>query len=148
VDPLRSILPVFDACERHRRQLEVPPAAAIERVLALPAAPDRVTRLLFFLRGISAGRGESLAAFGRRRLGFSELSRTANSVAWGRTGRLSLAIAFWAEDDGVGGSIVYTETRVLSQGRGARRIFRVYWLIVRPFSGLIRRRWLRAVARA
>jgi hypothetical protein len=29
----------------------------------------------------------------------------------------------------------------------ARRAFRRYWFLVRPFSGLIRRRWLAAVAR-
>ena len=148
MDPLRTVLPVFDARERHRQHLEVPPAAAIARVLALPAAPDRITRLLFFLRGVSARRGESLAAFGRRRLGFSELLRTSNAVVWGATGRLSLAIAFWAEEDGLGGSILWTETRVLAQDRSARRVFRIYWLVVRSFSGLIRRRWLRAAARA
>jgi hypothetical protein len=30
----------------------------------------------------------------------------------------------------------------------ARRAFRRYWLVVGPFSGLIRRRWLRAVEAA
>jgi hypothetical protein len=30
---------------------------------------------------------------------------------------------------------------------GTRRSFRIYWLVVRPFSGLVRRRWLRAAAR-
>ena len=42
-----------------------------------------------------------------------------------------------------GGSILSTETRVA--GGGLR--FRAYWLVVRPFSGLIRRRWLIAAAK-
>lgn len=39
---------------------------------------------------------------------------------------------------------VSTETRVLC-GDGARRKFAAYWLVVRPFSGLIRRFMLRAI---
>ena len=38
-----------------------------------------------------------------------------------------------------------TETRVLAYGSAARRKFRAYWLVVGPFSGLIRREMLRMV---
>jgi len=37
-----------------------------------------------------------------------------------------------------------TETRVLLTSPDARRAFRAYWLVIRPFSGLTRRSWLRA----
>jgi hypothetical protein len=40
-----------------------------------------------------------------------------------------------------------TETRVLLTDDRSRRAFRRYWLVIRPFSGLIRRRWLAAIAR-
>ena len=40
-----------------------------------------------------------------------------------------------------------TETRVLLTDADARRSFRRYWLVIRPFSGLIRRAWLRAIVR-
>lgn len=40
-----------------------------------------------------------------------------------------------------------TETRVLLTGQRSRRAFRRYWLLIRPFSGLIRRQWLAAIAR-
>jgi len=46
----------------------------------------------------------------------------------------------------VGGQLT-TETRVLLTDEGSRRAFARYWLLIRPFSGLIRRRWLAAVAR-
>ena len=39
-----------------------------------------------------------------------------------------------------------TETRVQATDEKARRTFAVYWLVIRPFSGLIRRVWLRAIA--
>ncbi len=42
-------------------------------------------------------------------------------------------------------SILSTETRVTCGDIASRRKFRVYWFIVRPFSGLIRRLMLRAV---
>jgi hypothetical protein len=44
-----------------------------------------------------------------------------------------------------GGCVLSTETRVLGTDPGARRRFRVYWTVVRPGSGLIRRDWLRAI---
>jgi hypothetical protein len=50
--------------------------------------------------------------------------------------------------EGPGGTSVTTETRVLAPDAGSRRAFRLYWLVVGPFSALIRRRWLRAIARA
>jgi hypothetical protein len=40
-----------------------------------------------------------------------------------------------------------TETRVLLTDSRSRRAFRRYWLVIRPFSGLIRRIWLRAIGR-
>jgi hypothetical protein len=46
-----------------------------------------------------------------------------------------------------GRSILSTETRVVCGDEASRRKFRAYWLIVRPFSGLIRLLMLRAVKR-
>ena len=40
-----------------------------------------------------------------------------------------------------------TETRVLLTDERSRRAFRRYWLVIRPFSGLIRRNWLTAIVR-
>jgi len=42
---------------------------------------------------------------------------------------------------------LYTETRIRAGDPASRRKFRAYWFLVRPFSGLIRLRMLRAVAR-
>ncbi|MGD8561347.1 MAG: hypothetical protein PVG03_02380 [Desulfarculaceae bacterium] len=38
-----------------------------------------------------------------------------------------------------------TETRILCLGAGAKSSFRRYWFLIRPFSGLIRREWLRLI---
>jgi hypothetical protein len=46
------------------------------------------------------------------------------------------------------GCVLSTETRVQAVDDRSRRMFGRYWLVVGPFSGLIRRRWLRAVESA
>lgn len=45
------------------------------------------------------------------------------------------------------GCRVTTETRVFAAGAKARRRFALYWFVIRPGSGIIRRMWLRAVKR-
>jgi hypothetical protein len=159
--PLDRWLPRFEFAERHERRLGVRPERAIEIVLALPAAPDRVVGLLLRLRGI---RGETSLEDFRHVLGFDELERTPTSFVAGgagapwrvRGGRgrfddpppgtVRMALAFWAEP-AAAGSLLVTETRVAPVDDAARRAFARYWRLVRPFSGLIRRRWLAAVAR-
>ena len=42
---------------------------------------------------------------------------------------------------------VATETRVISYGRPAKLFFRIYWQLIAPFSGLIRREMLRMIER-
>lgn len=46
------------------------------------------------------------------------------------------------------GSLLATETRVRCTDDAARRSFRRYWRVIRPFSGLIRMEALRATRRA
>jgi hypothetical protein len=47
-----------------------------------------------------------------------------------------------------GSSFFSTETRVACSDAASRWRFRIYWLVVRPGSGLIRRAMLRAIRRA
>jgi hypothetical protein len=73
-------------------------------------------------------------------------------TAAGRAGRSSPVFVDFAEpgwakmiaDFRVAGGQLTTETRVLLTDEGSRRAFARYWLLIRPFSGLIRRRWLAA----
>lgn len=55
---------------------------------------------------------------------------------------------FEVQELGGGRSLLTTETRVVCGDRASRRKFRAYWVLVRPFSGLIRHLMLRAVRRA
>lgn len=60
-----------------------------------------------------------------------------------------LARAAWnfvVHERGDGTSLLTTETRVACADAAALRSFRRYWLVVGPFSALIRRHMLRAIA--
>lgn len=55
------------------------------------------------------------------------------------------AANFLVEENPGGGIILSTETRVSCLGRRARKKFGLYWLVIRPFSGLIRIIMLRII---
>ncbi len=140
--PLSDWLPEYDVHERHERYIGATPERALELALRAPAAPDRIVRALFRLRGIPrTGTIEDLAEL----LGLAERERTPASwvVAGGKSVRIGLD--FVARPDG-DGAILSTETRVQATSARSRRLFRAYWLVVGPFSALVRRRWLRAIA--
>jgi hypothetical protein len=157
-----SWLPTFDVGERHEVALPLSPEQALRRALAVPAASDGFVRLLFRLRGLRpSGSIEQFMAAN----GFTILERTpttyvvglvtrgyrvreGNAVAWrvvDAPRSVRIAADFRAEP-APGGSRLITETRVAASGRLALLGFRAYWLLVGPFSKLIRRRWLRAAA--
>jgi hypothetical protein len=142
VSDLDDWLPRYDQREHHERFVRASPDEALDAALAAPAEPDRIVAALFRLRGLD-GRGKSLeqlfsppwaTVLERAPAGFvARLNRAkGNDIVFDLRARPA-----------DGGSILSTETRVA--GGGLR--FRAYWLVVRPFSGLIRRRWLIAAAR-
>jgi hypothetical protein len=57
------------------------------------------------------------------------------------------AMNFAVAPDGKGGSRITTETRVFSSSDDVRRKFALYWRTIYPGSALIRRMWLRAIAK-
>jgi hypothetical protein len=125
----------------HERRTERPPDETLDAALDAPSEPDWIVRSLFRLRGLD-GRGRSLERLFAPP--FAELlERTPTSfVARLNESRIHIVFDLRARPAD-GGAILSTETRVA--GGGLR--FRAYWLVVRPFSGLIRRRWLIAAAK-
>jgi hypothetical protein len=132
-------LPRFQVNEVHEIAIAGPPEQALERALAVPAGCDPLVRLLFRLRGVP-GAELPLARFASEALRLELVERTATSAVFtGRLRGLAIGFAFEAEP----GRLV-TETRVGNVGRR----FRLYWLVVGPFSALIRRRWLATASRS
>jgi hypothetical protein len=158
---LDALLPEYDVVERHERLVPASPADAVAAALAAPVAPDGLVRALFRLRGLNRG-GTVYGAL--RGLGFSELVHEPDCVVLGAGGRpwtpggglvafdkagagqirLLLELSATAVERG---ALLYTETRVAAMDDRSRRAFRRYWLVVGPFSGVIRRRWLAAAER-
>jgi hypothetical protein len=137
-------------------------------------AGSLVSRVLFLLRGLGTRRGA--LSEGMKRTGFSVLAeRPGREIVLGIAGRfwalrerralrrLPDAESFkrfdepgWAkaamtirlEPIGDAATRVVTETRVRCCDATARLLFRVYWAIVGPFSGLIRRELLQGLRAA
>jgi hypothetical protein len=162
---LSEVLPEYDFRERHARRIDAPPDRVFAAVRELSADDTPAVRLLFRLRGL---RGETTSPIfdQMERFGFEvvaeepgrELVVVAIGQPWKlRGGARPRGVDFrtfaepgyakmalnWRLEDGT----LSTETRVQLTDANARRSFRRYWLVIRPFSGLIRRAWLRAIAR-
>jgi hypothetical protein len=169
---LNELLPAWHFRERHRRATDAPAPALLTAVDEVTWVEVPVMRVLMAIR--SMGR-QPRAADHRiiddmATLGFTVVDRTADQVVvaalgrpWAAAGARPPRLAEqsdpagffsgftepgWAKmavDFHVGGGELTTETRVLLTDERSRRAFRRYWLLIRPFSGLIRRHWLAAV---
>src|SRR5262245_54825869 len=158
-------LPRFDVRERHQRVVPLEPERALAVALETPVCPDRLVRLLFRLRSFGSPT-ESIGSYFAHH-GFLVLEnaptvfvfgmalrpggqpRRAVDVtswrAWGPAG-IQIAADFESVAPADGQSRISTETRVLALDGKSRLVFRIYWVAIGPFSALIRRRWLRAIA--
>jgi hypothetical protein len=67
-------------------------------------------------------------------------------LAFDEPGYAKATLNFHAQAEG-GGCRLVTETRITATDAAARRKFGLYWRLIRPGSGLIRRTWLAAIQR-
>jgi hypothetical protein len=144
---LDPVLASYELREYHDIAIDAGPEAAMSAAVALRVASDPLVASLFRLRGIRGGELSFRAFFSQ--LGLAPVVETDRSfVAAGDMFDVRIAFGMWATELGDSGSLLATETRVHALNRTARWRFRVYWLVVGPFSALIRRRWLSAARRA
>ena len=132
---------------RHEVDVARPQAVAYRAVLDLPLAELPLTRALFVLRRIAY----------RRDMTVRELFTTPPFRLLEEQGPLEIVFEvsrlkfravgqFRVEPRGAGARVI-TATWVETWGWLAPVAFRLYWLVVRPFSGMIRREILRAAKR-
>jgi hypothetical protein len=163
VSLLDQVLPSWHFRERHAIPCAATPGAALAAARAVTPDASPLIRLLFRLRGLPAARSEPVFAQ-LLRIGFhvaAEESAEVVAVGIGRPwrpggaliptldfagfdapGYAKMALAFSSD-----GASLATETRVLLTDAASLRRFRMYWLVVRPWSGAIRRSWLLAARR-
>lgn len=167
-----DFLPHYDVRERHRVRVRAPLGEVYSAVRELDLREARLSMLLFRLRGFPAGKTAprcfKLDDFLKMR--FILLGERVNKELllglvgrfWTPSGELrrleapgfrgfnepGYAKAVWnfslaeLSDKTVR---LETETRVLCLDEGSRRRFRLYWLLVGTFSGLIRKEILQAI---
>jgi hypothetical protein len=168
-DALDVQLPQWHHRERHSTALCAPPGPALAAFDALTWREVPVFRALMAVRSL----GRTSRGANRRiiddftGIGFTPIVENPDEVVYAGIGRpwsvggrmqpvegaqsfrdfaepgwAKMAVNFRAAD-----GVLSTETRVWLTDAGSRRAFAAYWLVIRPFSGLIRRAWLRAAAR-
>ncbi len=159
---LDAALPVWHHSERHETHVAAPPDRVVAAVHGVTAAELPVARVLMRLRGLRPGRAgplvDAMVAGGFARFGDDvlvlvgrpwtpggNLRRVEDFVGFDEPGYAKMALDFTASQEG-NGTRLATETRIYLTDDAARRRFAAYWLVVRPFSGLVRRSWLAAAA--
>jgi hypothetical protein len=171
---LDALLPRWHYRERHRRATDLPAAALLAAAEQSTWDDVPVMRVLMGIR--SAGRMPPRAHRrifdDMATLGFTVVDRRDDELVmaalgrpWAPRGDRAPRLAEQADPAGffvgyggpgwakmianfrVAAGELSTETRVLLTDEPSRRAFGRYWLLIRPFSGLIRRRWLAAIVR-
>jgi hypothetical protein len=164
-----GVMPAYDRREVHRRRVGAPPAAVWRAVREVETGELKLASALMSMRSLGRGGfrpGPVLRTF--ERMGFAILGeepgrelliggigrfwspsgglRKVDSgegfAAFDEPGYAKTAFDFRLED-----GVLSTETRIMGTDARASRLFGLYWLAIRPGSGLIRREWLRAIDR-
>lgn len=167
-----EFIPIFDFSERHQTLVPAPKEVVRRAADEWQPRESLLWRVLFRLRGL--GRIESSLRGWAEAEGFLCLAEHHDEVLYGQAGRFwalnergalvsprtveefrafndpRYAIAIMnlrVEALSPNRTRLYTETRVHALGPQARWRFRLYWLLIRPFSGLLRRAMLDGVKR-
>jgi hypothetical protein len=167
---LDQVMPSYDRGEVHSRKTAAPPPALWDAVYGLRADELTAMRILMGIRtlGRRAGNADQAVLEGFKRMGFREVAQEPEQELvvvgigqfWKPSGGLRKVTSkeqFLAFEEPGYAKVAFnfriqngelsTETRIAGTDARARRRFGLYWLLIRPGSGLIRREWLRAIDR-
>ena len=160
-------LPSFHFSETHTTEVNAPANIVYSSVLVCNFGRSAIIRFLFRLRRLPEC---EMTIEGLQQIGFCLLARREDrEIAFGLIGK------FWTFSTGilpfqpeefvsfdskgyakVAGNLLavpitshrtrlITETRIQCTSSWSRARFALYWSLIRPFSGLIRREWLRLI---
>jgi hypothetical protein len=161
-------LPKYQFVERHATTVKGNPQTVRAAIEDCDLGRSALVRTLFRVRGLPT---EDTSLAGMASIGFIPLGSQARELVIGLVGRfwtLSGDIRSMAPEhfkafdrEGFAKAVtnlrvqalslshtrLTTETRVWCPDRDSRRRFGIYWALIRPFSGLVRIEWLRAIKR-
>ena len=161
-------LPVYDYVETHDVEVAAPAATVYRAVLEADLCESWIVRTLFFLRGLPT---EKVTLRMIRQMRFEILGeQTDREIVLGLAGRFwtpagdlrevnaenfrafrekGCAKAAWnfSLDEKSDSTLLATETRIQCLDEASRRSFSVYWTLIAPFSGWIRREMLATIKR-
>lgn len=169
---IEHFLPRHQFSERHACAIAAPPARVLDAVAAYRPETDPLFRAMIGLRELPMRlfdkSDHQRASFGID--DFTLLGRDETSIVYGLVGQFwksdyglvpvadgaaflaidtddvaKLALAFAVNHDREGRTLLVTETRVHCANRAIRLKFTPYWLLIRPVSGLLRRRILSSI---
>ena len=166
-----DLLPDFTFRERHALPIHATGDTILDCVSRYRARHDPLIRMAIAMRerparllGLSARKALDLddftplgrvggtemamgliGAFWRMDYGLLGIASRADFMACQRRDVCRLVMGFRVEAAGSGRSLLVTETRVSCPTPAVRRRFAPYWYLIRPVSGLIRRRMLVAI---
>lgn len=164
---LDDILPAWTVREVHEASIDSSRDALWEAVRHLDFSDSWLTRLLFGLRGLEttgltlpdmiangpfrvlgeeAGAELVMGLVCDTKMAPVPMETLDAFQGFARDGVNRIAWNFFIEER-AGRLCLRTETRVACMGPKSRRWFLPYWVVIRPFSGLIRREMLRLAAR-
>lgn len=171
MNPLDDVLPRFEFSERHSIDIAAPAQRIMEAVTAWRNRDDPLVRAAITLRETPArllGRARPrlleladftvlehradtalifglIGAFWEADYGLRDTPSTAVFLADRHDDVCKLALGFVVQPQAGKGYRLITETRISCVTARARHRFLPYWLLIRPVSGLIRRRMLSAI---
>ena len=169
--PLDDFLPVYEFSERHALAIDAPAGRIDEAFRSVSISDIPVARALWWVRRLGRPYGDPTKPFiGGDLPGVVLDDVPQEGVVLGLTGQFWRVLGgardaaaptthdefiAYARADSckavvdfrIGPKLLSTETRVHVTDPAARRQFRRYWFVVRPFSGLIRILLLRAARR-
>lgn len=163
---LNKYLPEYHFKEKHSKIIKAPAGIVYPQVRHLNFNSSLITHILFIFRGLNTknlsfdnlidkGTFFTLEEEENKEWVIGILTRSflipvvlkpgETYKEWNPGKGIKIAWNFLLEDINNGHTKVSTETRILCLSRLYRFWFTIYWLIIRPFSGLIRLEMLRIV---
>ena len=164
-----EFLPNYHFSERHEVEINAPAATVYASVMACDLTQSLIVKWLFQLRRLP---WDDVTLDALEKIGFRTLSTHRDrEVVMGLVGRFwtlsggiltidpdefvsfdapgyaKAAFNFRAQPRSNGRTGLTTETRIWCTSSRSKMLFGFYWAGIRPFSGMIRREWLRTVKR-